>query len=73
MGRITKNSGRQYIASQLQPGGRRAGAGVWMDDYSEESGNPDYYKWGCRMPHDGVDPKDLNGPVIIVKEASDGN
>jgi len=44
-----------------------------MDDYSEESGNPDYYKWGCRMPHDGVDPKDLNGPVIIVKEASDGN
>ena len=40
------------------------------DDYSEESGGKlhDQKLNKVRLPSDKVDPKSLNGPVIIVKE-----
>ncbi len=70
MGRITNKSGRMYTTSSLQGGSRRAGSGVEMDDYSEESGGKDYHDYRpVRMPHDGVDPETLNGPVIVIQEA----
>jgi hypothetical protein len=70
MGRITNKSGKMYITSSLTGSGRRAGSGVEMDDYSEESGGRDYNDYRpVRMPHDGVDPETLNGPVIIIREA----
>jgi hypothetical protein len=40
------------------------------DDYSEESGgiNHEERREKVRMPHDGVRPESLNGPVIVVQE-----
>ena len=70
MGRITDKVGRLYTITGLNGGIRRAGMGIEMDDYSEESGNPERYDHTLvRMPHDGIDPESLNGPVIIIQEA----
>jgi hypothetical protein len=50
--------------------GRFIGKAVGHDDYSEESGNKRYegIRPLVRFATDGVDPKSLNGPVIIVQE-----
>lgn len=73
MGRTNDKSGRMYLTSSLTTSGRRAGTGIEMDDYSEESGGRDYNDYRpVRMPHDGVDPETLNGPVIIIREATKG-
>lgn len=68
MGR--SKAGRQFLITKFRNGGRRAGAGVVYDDYSEESGNKDYEgeRPLVRFSTDKVKPEDLNGPVIIVQE-----
>lgn len=66
-------SGNMYRLSGIgRQGGRRAGSGVVEDDYSEESGNcwrGHSYGWP-RFPNDDVDPEELNGPCIVVKEGN---
>lgn len=66
-------SGAVMTNTSLRNGGRIAGAGTAYDDYSEESGHcpgPGKHSAGAvRMPHDGENPDDLNGPVIIVQPA----
>lgn len=65
----SRNTGRLYSCTSFRNGGRRAGHGMLHDDYSENSGNPDYEKHDrVRFPNDNTDPKDLNGPVIIVQK-----
>lgn len=62
-----EKTGKLYTSSSFH-NGRVAGIGAMEDDYSEESGNP--VKWEStrvRFPHDGIDPKTLNGPVICYK------
>ena len=75
MGR--SKAGKQFLITKFRNGGRRAGAGVAYDDYSEESGNKDYEgtRPSVRFSTDGCDPKSLNGPVIIVQKGrkKDGN
>lgn len=46
-----------------------AGDGMLYDDYSEQSGGWDYDPGAVRvrMPHDGVKPEELNGPVVCYK------
>ena len=57
------------LTTSLANSGRYAGYAMLHDDYSEESGNPNYYKSGYpRMPHDHIKPEDLNGEVIIVQK-----
>lgn len=58
------------MVTSLRNGGRRAGSGVAYDDYSEESFGSGRVRdfEPVRFPHDGVNPEDLNGPVIIVKK-----
>lgn len=68
MGR--SKAGRQFLITKFRNGGRRAGAGVAYDDYSEESGNKDYegVRPLVRFSTDHTKPESLNGPVIIVQE-----
>ncbi len=68
MGR--SKAGKQFLFTKFRNGLRRAGSGVAYDDYSEESGNRNYEGTRplVRLPHDGCDPKSLNGPVIIVQK-----
>lgn len=56
--------------TSLRNGGRKAGMGICYDDYGDEScgGGICYGSVIVRMPHDGVDPKELNGKVIIVQK-----
>ena len=64
---MSERTGNLYATTSFRNGGRRAGSGVLYDDYSEESGvrSNDKDRWEpIRFPHDGVDPKTLNGPVI---------
>lgn len=62
-------TGRLYRNTALRNGGRKAGIGTSEDDYGEESfprarsPRPEL----ARMPHDGENPEDLNGPVIVVQ------
>lgn len=63
------------MVTGLRNGGRRAGAGVAYDDYSEESfgrGRVREFE-PVRFPHDGDNPEDLNGPVIIVQKGRGKN
>lgn len=50
-------------------GGYVAGDGILYDDYSKQSGGIDYDPGTERvhMPHDGVKPEELNGPIICYK------
>ena len=50
-------------------GGHVAGDGILGDDYSEQSGGLDYDPGTVRvrLPHDGVKPEELNGPVVCYK------
>ena len=60
--------GKLYIRSSMGTH-HIAGEGVCYDDYSEEIGNRNYERYGAvRFPHDREDPKNLNGPVICIKE-----
>lgn len=68
------NSGNVYLCTNFRNGGRRAGLGMYEDDYSEDSG---YMRFGersaneyfkpVRFPNDGVKPEELNGEVVIIK------
>jgi len=63
-----RKTGNMYRKTSLRNGGRKAGVGVCYDDYSEESGNPDYEKREqVRFPLDNIKPEELNGPVICYK------
>ena len=64
---MSERTGNLYTTTGFRNGGRRAGSGVLYDDYGEESGvrSNDKDHWEpIRFPHDGVDPKTLNGPVV---------
>lgn len=64
-----RKTGNLYRNTSFRNGGRRAGIGTLYDDYSEESGGKNYEKHCMvKFPHDNVDPEELNGPVICVKE-----
>ena len=60
-------------------GNRRAGFGMFEDDYSEESGKRKLFHKieNVRFPSDRVEPEDLNGECIIVqpgnKKRKDGS
>ena len=72
---MSERIGNLYATTSLRNGGRRAGSGVLYDDYSEESGVRSSHKdrWEpIRFPHDGVDPKTLNGPVIYIRSKMQG-
>ena len=63
------NNGGQMTNTNLRNGGRVAGMGTLYDRYDEESGNPDYEKYGrVRFPLDHIEPEDLNGECIIVQK-----
>lgn len=70
-------AGKQFMLTSLRNGCRRAGIGIAHDDYSEDSGNKcqELRRPMVRFPHDGCDPEDMNGPVIIVQKGrkKDGN
>ena len=64
---MIERAGNMYTKTNFRNGGRRAGSGVLYDDYGEEYGGGcnDKCRSGLvRFPHDGVDPKTLNGPVV---------
>lgn len=66
---MNKNSGSMYTKTSLRNGGRRAGMGMLYDNYDDESGPGNYRERPLvRLPHDGIDPEELNGPVIIIQE-----
>lgn len=50
--------------------GRAAGSGTLYDDYDDESGNPRTIRdrGRVRLPSDGTNPNDLNGPVVVVRK-----
>lgn len=68
---MSDKTGNLYRTTSFRNGGRKAGIGTLYDDYGDES----YSYVGqagsvrVRMPHDGVKPEELNGPVICYKEA----
>lgn len=63
-----RSTGNMYRNTAFRNSGRIAGYGMNHDDYSEESGNPNYEKRDpVRFPNDDVNPEDLNGPVITYK------
>lgn len=66
-----ERTGNLYRRTSLY-GGHVAGDGILHDDYSEQSGGMDYDPGTVlvRMPHDGVNPDELNGPVVCYKEDS---
>lgn len=68
-----KNVNQQMLRSTLN-GGRYAGMGISYDDYGDESMGPQekqfLYGYEVKMPNDGVDPEELDGPVEIVQEGS---
>ena len=63
-----ERTGNLYRRTSLY-GGHVAGDGMLYDDYSEQSGGWDYDPGTVRvrMPHDDVEPEELNGPVICYK------
>lgn len=63
-----RTTGSRFTMTSLR-GGHIAGHGCIEDDYSETSGCKNYEKKGAvRFPNDRIDPKDLNGEVIIVQK-----
>ena len=63
-----ERTGNLYRRTSLY-GGHVAGDGIMRDDYSEQSGCVDYDPGTVRvrLPHDGVKPEELNGPVVCYK------
>jgi hypothetical protein len=65
---MKRNIGKTLMKTSFRNSGRIAGMGMAYDDYSEESGNPGYCRYEeVRLPHDGINPEELNGPVICYK------
>lgn len=63
-----ERTGNLYRRTSLY-GGHVAGDGILCDDYREQSGGRDCDPgtvW-VRLPHDGVNPEELNGPVVCYK------
>lgn len=69
---MSKYTGNMYRQTGLGDSGRRAGAGIIEDDYSEESGFRGYRRdrsyERVRFPSDESKPEELNGPCIIIQE-----
>lgn len=66
---MRKNAKVLPMTTSFANSGRYAGNGIVHDDYSENSGNPNYYKSGYpRFPHDHINPEELNGECIIVQK-----
>ena len=72
---MSKCNGDRSGSVFLRTGNRIAGDGIISDDYSEDSGNPKHqygkFKLGrssCEFVTDKLDPRTMNGPVIIVQE-----
>lgn len=67
---MSDKTGNLYRTTSFRNGGRKAGIGTLYDDYGDESygyvGQAGSVR--VRMPHDGVKPEELNGPVICYKE-----
>ena len=72
---MSDKTGNLYRTTSFRNGGRKAGIGTLYDDYSDESyGYVGQAGWvRVRMPHDGVKPEELNGPVICYKEGHHEN
>lgn len=69
-----RKTGRQYMNTSFRNCGRKAGMGMYYDDYSEESGNRDYERHELvRFPNDNVQPEELNGPVVCYKNGGAEN
>lgn len=70
---MSKTTGNLYRNTSFRNGGRKAGAGVDYDDYSEESmGHSLGDHWEpARFPHDGENPEELNGPVLVYRAGDD--
>ena len=67
---MSRNAGKLYTISSFRNGGRRAGDGMLHGDYSEDSMGGCVVSEGSvkvNLPHDGVPPEDLNGPVRIIQ------
>lgn len=59
----------EMLHTTLANSGRAAGMGMCEDNYSEDSYGPSCHDRGpMRLPHDGVDPAELNGPVRVYRE-----
>lgn len=71
---MSDKTGNLYWTTSFRNGGRRAVIGILYDDYGDESygyvGQAGSVR--VRMPHDGVKPEELNGPVICYKEDDNG-
>lgn len=68
-----RTTGSRYTRSSFRYG-HIAGHGCIEDDYSETSGCKNYEKHGAvRFPNDKKDPRELNGPVIIVQKGKKKN
>lgn len=65
----------EHLHTTLANSGRAAGAGISYDKYDDESGyRPGPRDTGrVRLPHDGLETDELNGPVIVVKPAKSSN
>ena len=64
---MSKNTGNLYRNTGLRNGGRKAGYGMYEDDYSEESGDRHYrLRERVRFPNDDTKPEELNGECIVV-------
>lgn len=69
---MTDKTGNLYRNTSFRDSGRAAGMGCLYDDYSEESGGKEYEDYSpVRLPHDGIKPEELNGPVICYKGGAD--
>lgn len=69
---MSKTTGNLYRNTSFRNGGRKAGAGVAYDDYSEESMGHELGHWEpVRFPSDGENPEELNGPVHVYREGDD--
>ena len=67
---MSKNTGNLHLTTSLRNGGRKAGYGMYEDDYSDESsGQGHYTPWKpVRFPNDDVTPESLNGECVIIQK-----
>lgn len=67
---MSKNVGNLYTTTSFRHGSRRAGMGMLYDNYDDESSGRGEVQERplVRFPNDGVDPEELNGPVIIIQK-----
>lgn len=67
---MSKNAGRMHTTTSFRHGSRKAGMGMLYDNYDDEStGRGEVIERPLvKFPNDGVDPEELNGPVIIIQK-----